>query len=65
VRLDTNANGGDLKQLEGWGEYAWNGSRALSVEFDLRRYAEQFEVSVGPIWLTWPVDAGPQSLEQF
>lgn len=58
IRLDTIANGGSLKQLEGWGTYPWDGNAALSVEFDVRKYSGHFEVSVGPIWLTWPADEG-------
>lgn len=60
VRLDTIANGGNLEQLGGgWGTYPWDPHGALAVEFDLRKYAEPFEVSIGPIWLTRPAAEGP------
>lgn len=60
VRLDTFANGGNLEQLEGdWGAYEWDADSALAIEFDVRKYAGSFEVSVGPIWLTRPVAEPP------
>ena len=60
VRLDTIANGGNLEQLGGgWGFYQWDADGALAVEFDVRKYAGSFEISVGPIWLTRPLAEAP------